>query len=234
MKKIGILIFVVALVAGVVLANLTSFGKASGSLLKFSMNFGGEHGSGNVATEKRNVSGFKTVDVGGVFQVEIVVQKEFSVEVLADDNLLPLIRTEVDDNTLHIDTECRISPTSPVRIRISAPDIEKLQVSGVANVTMSDVKNSALAVDTSGASKIAITGETSKLTIDVSGASKIDAENLKAIDASIDASGASKISVNVSGELKSDLSGASKVTYTGTPTNVVTKKSGAGGVFAKQ
>ena len=71
------------------------------------------------------------------------------------------------------------------------------------------------------------------MTIDVSGASKIDAENLKAIDASIDASGASKISVNVSGELKSDISGASKVVYTGTPPNVITKKSGAGGVSAK-
>ncbi len=230
MKKIGILIFVVALVAGVTLANITSYGKASGNFLKFSMNFGAERGSGNVASEKRDVSGFKSVDVGGVFQVEIVAQKEFSVEVLADDNLLPLIRTSVDGNTLHIDAERRISPSSPIHIRISAPDIEKLQVSGVANVTMSDVKNSTLAVDTSGASKIAITGETAKLTIDVSGASKIDAENLKAIDASIDASGASKINVNVSGELKSDLSGASKVTYTGTPTNIVTKKTGASGV----
>ena len=62
MKKIGILIFVVALVAGVTLANITSFGKASGSFLKFSMNFGAEHGSGNVATEKRDLSGFKSVE----------------------------------------------------------------------------------------------------------------------------------------------------------------------------
>ena len=233
MKKIGFLIFVVAIVAGVSLANMTTFGKASGGFLKFSMNFGGEHGSGNVASEKRDLSGFKSVDVGGVFQVEIVAQKDFSVEVMADDNLLPLIRTSVEGGTLHIDTERRISPTSPVRVRISAPDIEKLEVSGVANVTVSDVKNSALALDTSGASKIALTGETAKLTIDVSGASKIDAENLKTVDASVDASGASKISVNVSGELRSDLSGASRVTYSGAPTNVITKKTGASGASPK-
>lgn len=234
MKKIGIIIFAAALVIGLVVSNMFSFGRASGNLFNFSMNLGSVHGSGNVTSEKRNLTGFKAVDVGGVFQVEITAQKEFSVEVLGDDNLLPLIKTEVDDSTLRIDTERRISPTSPVRVRISAPDIENLQVSGVANVTMNDVKNSALAVDSSGASKIAITGETSKLTIDVSGASKIDAENLKAIDASVDSSGASKINVNVSGELRTDLSGASKVTYTGTPTNVVTKKSGASSVSQKQ
>ena len=234
MKKIGILIFVVALVAGVGLANMTSFGRASDSFFKFSMNFGGEHGSGNVTTEKRNITGFKSVDVGEVFQVEVVAQKEFGVEVTADDNLLPLIKTSVDGSTLRIETTSRISPSSTVKIRVFAPDIDKLRVAGVANVAVTDLKNEAFAVDSSGASKIAVAGETSKLTVDVSGASKIDAENLKAQNASIDSSGASKISVNVSGELKTDLSGASKVVYSGTPTNVVTKKSGASSVSQKQ
>ena len=234
MKKIGILIFVVALVAGVALANMTSFGRTTDSMFKFSMNFGGERGSGNVTTEKRNATGFRSIDVGGVYQVEVVAQKEFSVEVIADDNLLPLIKTEVDGSTLRIETERRISPSSTVRIRVFAPDIDNLRVSGVAHVTVADIKNDAFAVDSSGASKIAVAGETSKLTIDVSGASKIDAENLKAGNASIESSGASKINVNVSGELKTDLSGASKVVYSGTPANVVTRKSGASSVSQKQ
>ena len=233
MKKVGIIIFAVALVIGLVVSNLFSFGRPAGNLFDFSKNFCSERGSGNVATEKREVSGFKSVDVGGVFQVEITAQKDFSVEVLADDNLLPLIKTEVDGGTLRIETERRISATSPVRIRISAPDIDNLQVSGVANVTVNDLKNSSFALDSSGASKIAITGETSKLTIDVSGASRIDAENLKAENAAINASGASKINVNVSGELRSDVSGASHVVYTGTPTSLVTKKSGASSVSQK-
>ena len=233
MKKVGIIIFAAALIIGLVVSNLFSFGRAAGNLFNFSMNFGGVHGSGNVASENRDVAGFKSIDVGGVFQVEITAQKDFSVEVLADDNLLPLIKTEVDGGTLRVSTTRRISPTSPIRVRISAPDIDNLQVSGIANVTVNDLNNSSFALDSSGASKIAITGETSKLTIDVSGASKIDAENLNAENASIDASGASKINVNVSGELRSDLSGASKVVYTGTPTSVVTRKSGASSVSQK-
>ncbi len=233
MKKVGIIIFAAALVSGLVVSNMFSFGRASSNLFNFSMNFGGEHGSGHVASENRDLSGFKSVDVGGVYQVEITAQKEFSVEVLADDNLLPLIKTEVDGSTLRINTTSRISPTNPVRIRISAPDIETLQVSGVANVTVNDLKNTSFAIDSSGASKIAVTGETAKLTVEVSGASKINAENLKAENASVDSTGASKINVNVSGELRTDLSGASKVVYTGTPTNVMTKKSGASSVSQK-
>ena len=234
MKKVGIMIFAVALTIGLVVSNMFSFGRSDSKFFNFSFNFRGVPGSGNATSEKRDLSGFKSVEVGGVFQVEITAQKEYSVEVFADDNLLPLIKTEVDGNTLSIETERRISPSSPIRVRISAPDINKLDISGVANVTLNDIKNDNLAIDSSGASKIAVTGQTGKLSIDVSGASKIDAENLKAENASVESSGASKINVNVSGELRSNLSGASRVVYTGTPTNIVTKKSGGSGVSQKQ
>ncbi len=234
MKKIGILFFAAALIIGVVVSNMFSFGHGSGKIFNFSMNFGGVHGSGNVVSEKRDLSGFKSVDVGGVFQVEIFAQKEFSVEVESDDNILPLISTSVDDGTLRIETERRVSPTGPIRIRISAPDIDNLEVSGAANVTASDLKNSNLKVEKSGASKVTVSGESSELRFEMSGASKIDAENLKAQNAIVEASGASKASVNVTGELNSDLSGASKVSYTGTPASVVTKKSGASSVSQKQ
>ena len=232
MKKIGIMIFVVALAIGLVVSNIFSFGRATGSFFNFSLNFGGVHGSGNVATDKRGVSGFKSVDVGGVFQVEITAQKDFAVEVEADDNLLPLIKTEVHDGVLSIETEQRIKSSNPIRIRVYAPDIDNLEVSGAANVTVNDLKNSGLSVDSSGASKIKIAGVTDKLTVEVSGATKVDAESLTAVNASVEASGASHVRVNVTGQLRTDLSGASKVVYSGSPT-IEKKTSGASSVSQK-
>lgn len=226
MKKIGVLIFAAALVGGVVVANLFSFGHYGGRFMKFSMDFGGVRGSGNVTKETRALSGFKSIETGGVFQIEVVAQKDFSVEVEADDNILPLINTEVNDGVLRISSERHIKSTGPIRVRISAPDIEKLDISGAASATLSNVKNSSLDIQSSGASKINVSGETAKLTIDVSGATKINADELKAEDAVIESSGASYISVNVSGDLRSDVSGASKVYYSGSPKNVITKKSG--------
>lgn len=226
MKKIGLIIFAVALLVGVIFANFVSFGKAELGLMDFSFKRGVK-GSGNVVTETRDISGFKAIDVSGVFNVEIVAQKGFSVQIEADDNLIPLIQTEVNDGVLEISTEKRIKSSSKMTIRISAPDIEKIQVSGVAKVSLTELKNAALKIDTSGASKVTVAGETRDLNIEVSGASKIEAANLSSVNADINASGASQVSVNVTGDLKADCSGASNVTYSGTPTNVEKHASGA-------
>lgn len=234
MKKIGIIIFIVALIIGVTFANFFSWGKASAKFFSFSVNFGGVQGSGNVQNEKRNVADFSAIDVGGVFDVEIVAQKEFSVEVEADDNLLQYIKTEVKGDTLEISTDKRISPKGgTIRIRISAPNIENLEVSGASKLSLTNLKNDSLKVDASGASKIKIDGETRNLEVELSGASRLDAENLKSENANVDGSGASNASINVSGDLKADLSGASKVTYTGNPKNLEKSTSGASSVRGK-
>lgn len=232
MKKFGILIFAVALILGVIVANLFSFGRFSQKIFNISINSGVD-GSGVAATEKRDVSGFTGVDSSGIFQVEIVAGREFAVEVEADDNLLPLIRTEVRGGTLHLDTERRINKSSPIRVTISAPEIERLEVSGVSKVTLSNLRNNSLDISTSGASKVFVSGETSKLNVEVSGASNIDASGLQAESATVDASGASHVAVSVLKELTSDASGASKISYSGNPANIIKRTSGAGSVTQK-
>ncbi len=233
MKKIGFIVFLFALIGGLVAANSTSFGKIGGNFFNFSLKVGSEKGSGRMASEVRQLTDFHAIDVGGTFEVEIVAQRDFSVEVEADDNLLPLITTEVRRGVLRIKSERRLSSENPLKIRISAPDIDALEVSGAARLSLSGLKNTGIAVDSSGASKIKLAGETAKLSVDVSGASKVEAEALKTDAASVEASGASHVDVNVTGELKTDASGASRISYTGTPTNVVTKKSGASTVTQK-
>jgi hypothetical protein len=233
MKKTGIIIFASALVIGLVVSNIFSFSHEAHKLFNFSFNFGGEKGSGKIVTEKRSLSGFKGVDVGGVFQVEITAGKEFAVEIETDDNLLPLIKTEVNNGVLEIELERHVSPSGKILVRISAPDISELDVSGAANVTLNAVKNSNLAVEASGAAKLKIAGQTAKLTVESSGASKIDADDLRTENATIEGSGASHIELNVSGELNADLSGASHVTYSGTPTAVHKTTTGAGSVSQK-
>jgi len=233
MKKIGIIIFIIALFIGLIFANVFSFGKTSARFFNFKVNFGGETGSGNLIKEKRDIAEFTQVDVSGAIQVEIVAQKDFSVEVEADDNLLPFIRTEVRGNVLRIETEKRINSKNPIVVRVSAPNIEDLDVSGASKVSMTNLSNESLQIHSSGASKINVDGTTVNLTINTSGASKIDTENLKAENVSVDSSGASNVSVSVSNELKVDASGASKIVYSGTPANIEKKINGASKVNQK-
>jgi len=231
MKKLGIIIFVVALLLGVVFSNLFSFGKASARF--FNISFNSVAGSGVAATESRDVSEFNGIDVGGVFQVEVTAGKEYGVVVEADDNLLQYVKTEVSGGVLKISSTERLKSTTPMRIRVSAPEIESIDASGACKISVADVKSSELRVDTSGASKVNLAGETSSVTIEVSGASNIDAANLKAENATVKASGASKVEVFVTGKLTSGASGASKISYSGNPTSVTKDTSGAGKVSQK-
>ncbi len=230
MKKVGFLIFLAALVVGFIAANASSIGRLSDRPFNFTFNFGGVKGSGDAASENRDVRGFKAIDVSSSFEVVITAQKDFSVTVEADDNILPLIETEVRRGVLRIECSRRVSPKTPMKIIISAPDIENIETSGAANVILYSIKNSGLHIDSSGASKILVTGETAKLVVEVSGATKIDAEGLISENADIDTSGASQVLVNVSNSLRTDASGASKITYSGSPRELDTKKRGVASV----
>lgn len=230
MKKLRFLIFGAALVIGLVVANIFSFG-SFGNLIKFS--FGGIQGSGNVIREKRDLKGFDKVQVGGGFQVEIVAGKEFGVEVEADDNLMPLVNTNVSGDTLEIGRQKGYSAKNPIRIRISAPEISGIDTSGGAGVTVSGLKNSNLSIESSGGSKVTASGTTAKLTVEMSGGAKIVANDLAAIDVNVDGSGGSSVEVLVSGELRSDISGGARVTYSGAPASIVTNKTGGARVVQK-
>jgi len=232
MKKLGFLIFLGVLAIGFVAASASSFGKLDTSGL-FKFNFGGVKGSGNVITQKRDLAGFHALEVGNTIQVDVTAQKEFSVVVETDDNIIPLIETEVNDGVLEISCEKHISASSPIRVHITAPDVDKVDVSGVSNVSVANIKNSSFAAHVSGASKLKVDGETSQLKADLSGASKIDAQGLTADDGNVSTSGASGATVNVTGSLRADASGASHINYAGTPKDVQKKSSGASSINAQ-
>ncbi|HMT07863.1 MAG TPA: head GIN domain-containing protein [Pyrinomonadaceae bacterium] len=230
MKKFALLAFAAALVVGLVVANIFSFGRLESGLVSFNIGFGSTKGSGNIVSEKRDVAGFNAIDVSNVFVVEVTAQSEFSVEVEADDNLLPLIKTEVQNGRLEISAEKRIKSKSPIKVKIGAPNIEKLNASGASRTTISNISGNGIDIDISGASKVTLSGAANQLTADLSGASSIDATELQCEKVSVDSSGASKAKVNASGTLSVDASGASSISYVGTPATINKKTSGASSV----
>jgi Putative auto-transporter adhesin, head GIN domain len=224
MKKLGIIVFIFALALGVVLSGAFSFGNYSFKMFSFSR---GIQGSGDLKTEKRDLSDFKGVKVSGVFQVEITVQDNFEVQIEADDNLLEYIETEVDGDNLEISTNKRISSKNPLIVKIGAPNIDDIDASGAAKISISNLNNDVLKIDLSGATTLTAAGITKNLEIDLSGASRVDAANLKAENVTVESSGASKADVFASNLLDADLSGASGVTYSGSPKDLIKKVSGA-------
>lgn len=228
MKKIGFIVFLSALIIGSILAAKSGF--SSLNIIKFGKS---ARGSGTAKTETRDVSGFEGIQASGAVNVEITVQKEFSVQVEADDNLLQNIKTEISGDNLKIYSEGSISPKTRINIKVSMPELHSLELSGASDVIVSNVKSDSLKLEASGASKIKVDGEATNLESEASGASAIDAEGLKVEIAEVEANGASKTIVFAVNELKADASGASTIYYTGDPKEVISKNSGASSVKRK-
>src|SRR4051812_23280755 len=185
-------------------------------------------GSGATKLEKRSVPAFTTVDISGAYEVEIVAQKEQSVEIEGDDNLLPLIKTEVKNGVLEISNEKSISTKQKLRVRISVQQLGGIETSGASNIVATNVKTDEFKIDSSGASELKVSGEAGTLSIDSSGAGAIDTKDLHAEKVNVHASGAVTAEVYATEALNASVSGGSDVTYYGNPKTVTEDKSGAG------
>ena len=130
----------------------------------------GVRGSGNRKTEKRDLASFNSVEAAGAFQVTIECQQSQSFEIEGDDNLLPLIKTDVNGGNLRIHSDTQYNASKPIAIRIGVPNLEKFTCSGAGDIHISGVKNDQLVLSNTGAANIEASGETKSVDIKSSGA----------------------------------------------------------------
>jgi Putative auto-transporter adhesin, head GIN domain len=175
-------------------------------------------GSGKREIQQRDVAAFTSISTEGTFNIEVVCQKPQSLEVEGDDNILPLVRSEVSNNVLRISVLRSYSTSEPVTFRISVPDLDGLSVSGAGKIEVSGLKNDKFEIDASGAPTIKVAGNTKVIDIDTNGAAKIDTHRLHASRGVVDSKGVSKVDLDVSDQLDVTISGPSSVTYQGDPT----------------
>lgn len=206
---------------------------ALGGCKYLSKSGGGATGSGVMKTEKRNVPAFTSVNISGAYDVEIVGQKEPSLEIEGDDNLLPLIKTEVKDGALTIGNDQSLSTRGKLRVRISVPKLDGISTSGASDIIVSNVKSDAFKIDTSGAGSLKIAGETKTLEVKLTGAGEVDAKDLHAERVNITSSGAASVDVYASEELHVNATGAGEVNYYGAPKVVTRDGSGVATITKK-
>jgi hypothetical protein len=188
-------------------------------------------GSGTMATDTRSVRDFHAIDVSGAMNVNVCAGAEYHVEIQGDDNIVKYVETKVEDGTLEIGMrDGFIYNNGKMRATIVLPCIDGIEVSGACTVNAQDVKSPSFKVDISGASHVNIAGESEKLECELSGACTLAANGLKASSVDIDCSGASTAHVYAAKCLSADVSGASRVKYSGSPTIVKNETSGGSSI----
>jgi hypothetical protein len=172
-------------------------------------------GSGNLQKEKRETGAFNSISTEGAFDIEVVCQKPQSLEIEGDDNILPLISTEVSNNVLRVRSLRGYSVSQPIKLKISVPDLAGVSSSGAGTIVVSGLKNEKFEIDANGAPKIRASGETKALSIGANGAGKIDTHKLHATNVQVDSKGVSNVQVYASEQLGVTISGPSRVVYEG-------------------
>ena len=208
----------------------------------------GEKGSGNVIRQERKVATFNAIDVSGAFNIILAQGTTQSVIVEADDNLIDLIKTEVRDNILVIDTKKPVFHPNAMKVFITFTDLKNVDVSGAVKIESQgklrltdlsfdgsgasdarlDMEVQKLKIDCSGSNKLRLSGSATDVEVEVSGAVDLFAFDLPAESYRISISGAGKAEINVTRSLNVDISGAATVHYKGNPEKNIQEISGAG------
>jgi hypothetical protein len=173
-------------------------------------------GSGVAKSETREIQPFKRVELAGTGRLELRPGPPGSIEVTADDNILPILETRVDGDRLIIrPSEKSIGPVVDIVYKAAAPELHAVQTTGAAEVLIADFKGQRLELELSGAGEARVVGETGALRIKTTGSSEVKAAELRARTAEVEIMGAGVADLNVSETLKVSITGAGTVRYTG-------------------
>ena len=189
----------------------------------------GVRGDGAVKTQDRDPSGYSRLIVAGAYNIQWTLGKP-ALTISTDQNLLPLIRTEVSGGALRIDSKENLRPTRGVTITISSESLEDVELTGANTFTATQLSNSHLKLGSTGASTFNVEGSVTNLLANMTGANTLHARSLRTQTTALSLTGASTADVTVADALKASLTGACSVTYSGDPKSVENSITGAGSI----
>lgn len=211
-------------------------------------------GSGVLTFEERDVSPVGRVTLSCPATLTLDDSANSTIAIEADDNILPLIETVVEErdgvSSLHIrftDTVRTISPTLPITMgmtlgEISAiavsgsgtvtsmpmqADIIELRVSGSGTIAVERVDGRQLALNVSGSGTIDVAGLASEVTATISGSGDLNGERLMCEDADIRVSGSGTVHLHVDRTLRTRISGSGDLYISGDP-RIASRVTGSG------
>ena len=176
-------------------------------------------GSGVIVSEARPAEGFAALTVDGPLQVVVEQTGAESLVITADDNIVPLVTSEVRGGRLFLGYVPRasFSSTRGVVCRVTAAAVRDLGATGAARVEMKGVDLDRLDARLSGASTLEAAGTVERLALDVSGASRWSSAGLGSRTVTAEVTGTSYALVRAGDQLVATVSGVSVVEYVGDP-----------------
>lgn len=187
-------------------------------------------GSGRPASSVRALEPFDEVHVSGAWlPLELTLGPQ-RVEVSGDDNLLPVLVTEVIGRTLYLypQTNVTLSPVIAPLARVSTPSLEKLEVTGEADATAHGIEAVRFSARVAGAGSLTVQGRAYEVTALSTGAGFLDALGLTADHVKATVSGSGSVRVCADDTLEATLTGSGDLVYACSPRLITRTVTGTG------
>lgn len=213
-------------------------------------------GSGKAATETREASGFAAIAMRGDIDVIVRQGAREAVQVSTDDNLLPLLQTEVEGSgerrTLRIQWKAgeSVRTRSRTLVTVDVVQLNAVSLAGSGDLTVEALKTPSLGLSISGSSdarlqqldadrlKLSIAGSgdiqargrAGKLEVSIAGSGDVRAGELQAEDVTVSIAGSGDASVHASKALAVSIAGSGDVEYRGGATLAQARVAGSGSI----
>ncbi len=153
-------------------------------------------GNYDVDTEIRQLPEFKEVHNEGEFDVYIIQDGFSEVEIEAESNLIPLIRTRIQGSRLVIDTKDNLDPNFPINVYVHTGELREIRLSGSGKIEANSIVTDDIDIDLSGSGYMFFGGTGDFVDCKLSGSGDIELDlNCNKLEADISGSG----SINASG-----------------------------------
>src|ERR1041385_6637015 len=194
-------------------------------------------GTGSIETETRNLEDFKSIALNVSADVTVVKGQPAKAEIETYRNLLEKIETKISRGRLKISSDGCISAGEKIKIKITLPELEGLEINGTGNIVVpdtfavdklnleingsGDITASLVAAkvesEIRGSGNIVLIGSADINNVDILGSGNFKAQNLPCNESSIDVKGRGDVYVYTIKNLEVDLNGSGTVHYKGKP-----------------
>jgi predicted small secreted protein len=209
-------------------------------------------GTGDIASDEREVADFTAVDLAGVGTVIVDFGAKEALRIEAEENLMPYLENNVEDGTLRLGIRegVNILPTQGIFYYLTVSDLDEITVSGLGNIDVPGMEVSNVAINVTGggdinveelqADRLAVLisglgdlniggGEAAVQNIAITGGGNYNARDLPGDEVSVRISGLGSAAVWAREQLNANISGGGSVRYNGSP-RVTTEITGLGEV----
>ncbi len=200
---------------------------------------GSIRGSGNIAEQTFDVSGFDRVTLAGSGNLFIQTGDTEGLTVRGDDNLISLLDVQVngDELTIGFKPGSSVNPTLPMDFYVTVNNLSNVrllgsgdvqiaklntndldvQIAGSGDMNIDQLTANRFSVEIPGSGRVQVSGNVTDQTITILGSGNYDAANLQSANATISIAGSADVTIAASDTLSINIAGNGTVRYSGNP-----------------